>query len=77
MPIYGYICDTCNTGDEIYAPMAHTAPLCCGVPMRRLFDTRYLVKMKYPMWVDRMDEIHKKQQSRGERLRMVHPAEVL
>ncbi len=77
MPIYGYTCDSCQTEQDIYAPMAHTAPSCCGIPMRKQFGGRYLVKMGYPLFVDRMEDIHKEQQNRGERLRMIHPSEVL
>ena len=31
----------------------------------------------YPLWVDKMDDIHKEQEDRGERLRIVHPSEIL
>jgi hypothetical protein len=34
------------------------------------------VKMKYPGWIDKIDDIHKAQEQRGERLRFVHPREV-
>ena len=36
-----------------------------------------LIKEKYPLWVDRMEDIHKSQEQRGERFRMIHPSEVL
>jgi len=46
--------------------------------MRRLYNMgNMLIKEKYPLWVDRMEDIHKAQEQRGERFRMIHPSEVL
>ena len=61
--------------------MDHTPPVCCGEAMKQLFCptvniTQFYVGRNYPRWVDRMDDIHKAQEQKGERLRMVHPSEV-
>jgi hypothetical protein len=42
----------------------------------RLQFGKPVIKMGYPAWVDRMEDIHKAQEQRGERLRMIHPSEV-
>lgn len=76
MPLYDFRCNKCGKEIEVLSKVGET-PICCGEPMERLYrwgDT--LVKWKYPMWVDRIDEIHKKQADKGERLRYVHPKEV-
>jgi DNA-directed RNA polymerase subunit RPC12/RpoP len=74
MPIYEYVCNRCGRSMEVMGrPMA---PDCCGGVMKRCYG-RVLVKVKYPMWIDRIDEIHKAQEQKGERFRFVHPSEVL
>jgi len=45
--------------------------------MRRVYAGRVLIKGKYPLWVDRIEDIHKAQEDKGEKLRFVHPSEVL
>ena len=62
---------------ETIASMGQVSPECCGEVMTRLYklDT-YLIKMGAPLWTDRMDDIHKAQSDRGERLRFVHPSEI-
>jgi hypothetical protein len=78
MPIYDYICDTCNKYETRYLPMNHEKPMCCGSVMRRVYNIDILkIKWHYPLWVNRIDDIHKAQEQRGERLRFVHPSEVL
>jgi len=77
MPLYDYKCETCLTVKEVLASN-NIPPTCCERPMRRIFSIdKQVVKMKYPRWVDRMEDIHKAQEQRGERLRMVHPSEVM
>lgn len=75
MPVYEYKCEKCGKSKDIIAPMSHLPPECCGAVMGRLFSFP-LVKIKYPLWVDRIDNIHKAQDARGERFRYVHPKEV-
>ncbi len=83
MPMYDYLCETCKTKAEVYASMDALPPSCCGVFMRRIFstvairDSRSLTGTRNELWIDRMDDIHKRQADRGERLRFVHPSEVL
>jgi len=77
MPLYDYKCESCLKEVEIIT-FTLTPPQCCDRPMRRIYSIdKQLVKIKYPMWVDRMDDIHKAQAQRGERLRIVHPSEVM
>ena len=82
-PLYDYVCDQCGNVRECYRPMEHKPPECCGVLMRRLYgmveirDSRSLTGKRNELWIDRMDDIHKAQEQRGERLRFVHPKEVL
>mgnify|MGYP001615385180 CR=1 FL=1 len=76
--IYDYQCGKCHQTTEAYVPtVVSPGPSCCGEVMTRVFTVDVLkIKMKYPLWVDRMDDIHKAQEQRGERLRYVHPKEI-
>ena len=77
MPLYDFTCDDCGEYTERYLPLQHEAPKCCNKFMRRVYSVEImLIKEKYPLWVDRMDDIHKAQTQRGERLRYVHPREI-
>ena len=63
--------------EEILSRMDVSAPVCCGEVMTRKYTMgRMRIKSGYPIWVDRIDDIHKAQADRGERLRMPHPREV-
>jgi len=44
--------------------------------MTRTFSGSVLVKSGPPLWTERMDEIHKRQADRGEKLRIVQPWEI-
>ena len=77
MPLYDFTCDNCGKSIEVLLPIQHNIPACCGSLMRRVYAGRVLIKEKYPLWVDRMEDIHKAQEQREERLRFVHPSEVL
>lgn len=76
-PLYDYTCDVCGKTEERYLPINHDKPTCCSLPMRRLYSGGILIKWHYPLWVNRMDDIHKAQEQRGERLSFVHPSEIL
>ena len=77
MPIYDFACSGCGKLVEAYVKtMFDDGPKCCGGVMTRQFSSGQVIKSGYPLWVDRMDDIHKAQQQRGERLRMVHPKEI-
>jgi hypothetical protein len=46
MPLYTFHCTKCNTEDErIWYPY-QSQPVCCEVPMVRLFPGNQMVKMK-------------------------------
>ncbi len=78
MPIYPYVCPQCGKSEERVLPMVHEAPVCCGQPMQRRYAVDNLRIKEYgALWIDRIDDIHKAQEQRGERLRIVHPSEVL
>ncbi len=52
-------------------------PLCCGEVMTRIYSIgKHVEKYSPPLWVGRIEEIHKAQEQKGERLRMVYPKEV-
>jgi len=75
VPLYDYRCNLCDTIQEVLLPMEHSVPNCCDSPMRRVMSGGYKINIKYPLWVDRMEDIHKAQEQKGERLRMIHPKE--
>ena len=77
MPLYVFACDTCGKSIEMLLPMEHTLPACCGLPMRQVYAGKVKINIKYPMWVDRIEDIHKAQEQRGERLKFVHPKDIL
>ena len=76
MPLYDYTCNKCGKPVEILSPM-EKKPECCGVMVRVYYPLAHLNKYKPPLWVGRMEDIHRAQEQRGERLRMIHPSEVL
>ena len=78
MPLYQFTCGKCLKSVEVIAEMSSfmsRRPQCCGELMNLQFGTPK-IKSGYPLWVDRMEDIHKAQEQRGERLRMIHPREV-
>ena len=82
MPIYEFRCEKCGADLDVLAQMGDTPPNCCGAVMSRIFgtvgirDSRSITGKRNELWIDRMDEIHKRQADKGERLRVVHPSEV-
>ncbi len=57
--------------------MDHATPVCCDEGMERVYEMRvFKIKDGEPLWLKRMDEVHKSQAERGERLRFVHPREI-
>lgn len=78
MPLFDFNCRRCGRAEEVFTPkMEVPEPVCCGGVMTRLYSAdRMKIKMGYPMWVDRIDDIHKAQADRGEKLRLPHPKEV-
>lgn len=77
MPVYEYCCATCSRILETVSPIGCEPPVCCGGVMTRRYTVDHVViKMGAPLWTGRMDDIHKAQSQRGERLRFVHPSEI-
>jgi putative FmdB family regulatory protein len=77
LPLYDFRCNSCGQTQEYFLHLNHPNPICCGEAMRRLYSVgKMKIKSGYPIWVDRMDEIHKRQKERGEKLRYVHPKEI-
>lgn len=76
MPLYDFQCDKCEKSIEVILPIEHDLPACCGAFMRRVYSGQVKIKTGYPLWVDRIEDIHKAQEQKGERLRMVYPWEV-
>lgn len=84
MPLYNYVCQKCGNRSERIACIGDSPPECCGTAMKRVFSgsvairgSRSLTGKRRERWIDRLDDIHKKQADRGERLRMPHPSEVM
>ena len=77
MPLYEFTCDKCGKTTETLAHIGSEPPICCEAFMRRLYSGEGITKIKYPLWVDRMEDIHKAQEQKGERFRMVHPKEIV
>jgi len=77
MPLYDYTCDECGVTKEVLM-YGGDPPACCGASMRRIYSIgNHITKWSPDLWVNRMDDIHKAQADRGERLRFVHPSEIL
>ena len=81
-PIYEFACEKCGTHREILAPTPEP-PGCCGGVMTRKYgavairDSHSITGKRHERWIYRIDEIHKRQADKGERLRLPHPKEVL
>ncbi len=76
-PVYDYQCEKCGEVVEVCRPMGSEPPDCCGVGMKRKYSAdTIIIKTGAPLWTGRMDDIHKAQEQRGERLRFVHPKEI-
>ena len=83
-PLYEFECQKCGEHSERLTQMGGSPPVCCGAVMSRAYsgsvlvlDSRSLTGKKRKLWLDRLNDIHKAQADRGERLRLPHPSEVL
>ena len=77
MPIYPYKCSHCGNQTELWGSFDHATPICCDEAMERIYEMRvFKIKQGEELWLHRMDDIHKAQAQRGERLRFVHPREI-
>ena len=79
MPIYDFACEKCGKVEtDVFIWCGTPGPVCCGIPMVRKYTAGNMqVKMTKELYIERMDDIHKAQEQRGERLRFVHPSEVI
>ena len=83
MPIYEFECQECGNRQGVLAQLGDDAPVCCDAVMSRIYstlairDSRSITGKRHELWIGRIDEIHKRQADRGERLRLPHPSEVL
>ena len=77
MPLYPYRCSHCGNQTELWGSFDHATPICCDEAMERTYQMRvFKIKQGEELWLSRMDEVHKAQADRGERLRFVHPKEI-
>ena len=83
MPVYEFECQKCGSQREVISQIGDVVPLCCGGVMTRKYgvvairDSRSITGKRNELWIDRLDDIHKRQADKGERLSLPHPKEVL
>ena len=79
MPLFDLECRECGIIEERYvsSPDAQVMKCKCGGIMDKLFSGKILVKIKHPLWVDRLDDHQKRQEERGETITVPHPSKVL
>ena len=76
MALYEFACTVCGVKQESLMSPGNPVPECCGQGMVRVWSGNLGIKSGPPLWTYRIDEIHKRQADKGERLRFVGPAEV-
>jgi len=74
MPISDYRCEVCKKVKEVLTPQSEAR--CCGQPMTRLYTGHAVIKMGYPMWLDRLEDKHKAQNDKGKRRTFIHPSQL-
>ncbi len=79
MPLYDFSCPKCGQKQELFVRSykIDRATCKCGGIMFRLPPRIGRIKMGYPIFVDRIDDIQKRQEDRGEKVTLPHPKEVL
>lgn len=78
MPLYEYECH-CGKCVEVLNTYEGVSPVCqnCGSEMDRIISAPARIKiLNKAGWINRINEIHKRQADKGERLRLPHPKEV-
>ena len=75
MPLYQFKCRKCPNELEMIRWTFPDPPMCCGELMALQFGTP-AIRMGYPLWVDRMDDIQRRETQNGGRMRLPHPKEV-
>ena len=64
MPLYDYQCEQCGVEKETVQQMGAEAPVCCGQPMIKVFNSPAMVHIKgegFPSrrkWMDNYDPEH-------------------
>lgn len=76
MPLYEFHCERCGKSLDVILPIVHNTPACCNKVMKQAITKPSRIKVGPPLWTGRMDDIHKAQEQKGERLRFVHPKEI-
>lgn len=76
--MFDFVCPACGQVKEVYLKNSASAhPECCGHEMERKWSAdNFIIKLGYPGWVDKIDDIQKRETEKGGRMRMPHPKEV-
>ena len=79
MALYDFVCTTCGELiEDCFIWNGTSYPRCCNRPMTIKYSAdKLIVKEGMELYIGRMEEIHKAQEQRGERLRQIHPSEVV
>jgi predicted nucleic acid-binding Zn ribbon protein len=79
MPVYDFVCGNCGkVMPDTFVWPGQVFPECCNKPMlRKMNPANVVVKQGGELYISRMEDIHKAQAQKGERLRMIHPKEVV
>ena len=80
MPLYDYICEKCSHQEERFqhSYKIKTAPCSkCGGVMHKQFPLIARVRMGPSLFVNRIDELQKRQADKGETPTLPHPSKVL
>jgi len=77
--IADYRCEICGETKEVLTPQGK--PECCGHLMTRLYSRsntkgNTVIRMKYPMWIDRLEDTQKAQNDRGEKRKLLYPSQL-
>lgn len=77
MPTHKYQCVVCG-GMTSFIPEDKPDQVCwCGGKLVKTSIGEMQNEHAYPLWVDKVDDIHKEQADKGERLTMVYPWDVM
>lgn len=78
MPLFDMRCGKCGKLAERFVQQGQPMPECCGAVMGRVWSLHNLkVKMGTELYIQRMEDIGKAENDRGERRKFVHPSRVM
>jgi len=79
MPLFDLECKKCGVIEEHYVSSPDKVIKCnvCGGDMDKLFSGSFLIREKYPLWVDKLDDHQKWEEERGETITVPHPSQIL